>query len=95
MEDLADACLYIMNHYDGSDILNIGTGKGISIKGLAEMIKDVVGFEGSMNFDPSKPDGMPHKVLDVSRLHALGWQSKISLHEGLERTYQWYLDNVV
>ena len=95
VEDLADAALFVMKHYDQSDIINIGVGKDISIRELAEMIKEIVGFEGDLRFDPSKPDGTPRKLLDVSRLESLGWQSMTSLREGIKKTYKWYVDRSV
>lgn len=95
VDDLADACIYLMNHYDGSEIVNIGTGKDISIRDLAELIAKIVGFEGALAFDPSKPDGTPEKRLDVSRLTALGWQPKIPFEEGIRQTYRWYLKHGV
>ncbi|MBW1921010.1 MAG: GDP-L-fucose synthase [Deltaproteobacteria bacterium] len=90
VDDLADACLFIMNNYDEGEIINIGVGKDISIGELAELIKEIVGFEGSIRYDPSKPDGTPRKLLDVSKLESLGWRSKTSLREGIEKTYEWY-----
>ncbi len=90
VDDLADACLFIMNNYDEGEIINIGVGKDISIRELAELIKEIVGFEGSIQYDPSKPDGTPRKLLDVSKLESLGWRSKTSLREGIEKTYEWY-----
>jgi GDP-L-fucose synthase len=90
VDDLADACLFVMNNYDGSDIINIGVGKDISIRELAELIKEIVGFDGEIRYDSSKPDGTPRKLLDVSRLGSLGWAPKISLREGIEMTYVWY-----
>ena len=90
VDDLADACLFIMNNYDEGEIINIGVGKDISIGELAELIKEIVGFEGSIQYDPSKPDGTPRKLLDVSKLESLGWRSKTSLREGIEKTYEWY-----
>ncbi len=89
---MADASLFVMKHYDQSDIINIGVGKDISIRELAEMIKEIVGFKGDLRFDSSKPDGTPRKRLDVSRLESLGWQSMISLSEGIEKTYRWYVE---
>ena len=91
VDDLADACVFIMNHYDGNEMINIGVGKDISIKELSEMIGEIVGFEGHIHYDSTKPDGTPQKLLDVSRLHGLGWRSKTSLREGIEKTYQWYI----
>lgn len=93
VDDLADACVFIMNHYDGSEIINIGVGKDISITELVSMIKEIVGFDGEIAFDSSKPDGTPQKLLDISKLEALGWRAKISLREGIKQTYQWYLEN--
>jgi GDP-L-fucose synthase len=90
--DMADACVFVMEHYDGDEILNVGTGKDIPIQDLAFLIRDVVGFKGDVRFDPSKPDGTPQKLLDVSRLGALGWKSRIPLREGIEETYQWYVE---
>jgi len=92
VDDLADACLFLMNHYAGSEIINIGVGKDISISELAELIKDVVEFKGLIQYDSTKPDGMPQKLLDVSKLRALGWQPKISLRQGIEMTYRWYVE---
>lgn len=93
VDDLADACLHIMKNHDGSEIINIGTGVDISIKELAEIMKDVVGYEGEILWDTSRPDGTPKKLLDVSRLHQLGWRSTIPLEEGVKKTYHWYQEN--
>ena len=95
VDDLADASLFVMKHYDKSDIINIGVGKDISIRELAEMIKEIVGFEGDLRFDSSKPDGTPRKLLDVSRLEYLGWKSMTSLREGIKKTYRWYVGRSV
>lgn len=83
VDDLAEACVYLMESYDGRDFLNVGTGEDISIKELAEMVARIVGFEGELRFDTTKPDGTPRKLMDVSRLHALGWKAKISLEDGI------------
>lgn len=83
VDDLAEACLFLMKSYDGRDFLNVGTGEDISIKELAEMVARIVGFEGKLRFDSSKPDGTPRKLMDVSRLHSLGWKAKISLEDGI------------
>jgi GDP-L-fucose synthase len=91
VEDLADACVFLMDHYEDSEIINIGVGKDISIIELADLIKDIVGFNGIIHYDRSKPDGTPRKLLDVSKLKALGWQPKISLRQGIEMTYRWYV----
>jgi len=95
VDDLADACLFVMKNYDQSDIINIGTGRDISIRELAGMIKEIVEFEGGMTFDPTKPDGMPKKRLDVSKMTNLGWKPKISLRDGIRRTYDWCVENSV
>ncbi|WP_300386855.1 GDP-L-fucose synthase [Clostridium sp.] len=92
-EDMADACIYLMENYEGNDFFNIGTGKEITIRGLAEMVKDVVGYEGNLVFDASKPDGTPRKLLDVSRLEASGWKYKTELKDGIEKAYKWFLEN--
>lgn len=91
-EDLADACLYLFETYTGNDFINVGTGEDISIRELAEIIKDIVGFDGSIKFDTSKPDGMPQKLLDVSKLRKLGWAYKTQLREGIKKTYEWFLE---
>jgi GDP-L-fucose synthase len=90
-EDMADACIYLMETYEGNDFFNIGTGKEITIRGLAELIKEVVGYEGKLVFDSSKPDGTPRKLLDVSRLKAEGWTYKTELRDGIEKVYSWFL----
>lgn len=90
VDDLVDACLFLMDHYNESEPINIGSGHHISIKDLALMIKDVVGFNGKIVFDISKPDGAPVKVLDVSKLKSLGWQVQTPLGKGLELTYEWF-----
>lgn len=91
VDDLAEAALFLMQHYDSEAIINIGVGKDIRIRELAELVKEVVGYPGAIQFDTSKPDGTLQKLLEVSRLHALGWQARISLRAGIESTYQWYL----
>jgi GDP-L-fucose synthase len=90
VDDLADACLFLMERHDGSDIVNIGTGEDLSIRDLARLIARVVEFPGDLRFDPSKPDGTPEKRLDVSRLEGIGWKARISLEEGIRQTYRWY-----
>ena len=94
VDDLADACLYLMNNYDGDDIVNVGVGRDLSIRELAEMVGEVVGFKGDLRFDHTKPDGTPLKLLDVSKLTALGWQADTPLEEGIRRAYQWYLEQL-
>ncbi len=91
VDDLADALLFLMNNYSGVEHVNVGTGVDVTIKELALLISKVVGYEGRITFDTSKPDGTPRKLLDVSKLEDLGWKAKISLEEGIRRTYEWYL----
>ena len=92
-DDLASACLFLMEHYDSSEIINIGWGQDCTIRELAEMIAKTVGYTGKLKWDDSRPDGTPRKVLDNRKLTDLGWEPKISLQEGLKLTYQWYLKN--
>jgi GDP-L-fucose synthase len=92
-DDLADALRFLLENYDSSEIINVGWGQDVTIRELAELICEVVGFQGSLVFDPSKPDGTPRKLLDTSRLQALGWRPAISLREGIERTYRWFLQS--
>jgi len=91
VDDLADACVFLMKNYDEPDIVNVGVGEDLTIRAIAEMICRVVGFQGKLVFDTSKPDGTPRKVLDISRLTALGWKARIGLEEGIRGTYEWYL----
>jgi GDP-L-fucose synthase len=93
VDDLADACVFLMNHYDETDIINIGWGRDQSILELAGMVSDVVGYKGDIKWDPAKPDGTPQKLLYVSRLAILGWQPKIDLKDGIHEVYQWYVSN--
>jgi GDP-L-fucose synthase len=92
-DDLADACVYLMNNYSGNEIVNIGVGEDLPIKELAEKIKEVIGFKGEIQFDTTKPDGTPRKLVDVTKLNSLGWKAKTSLEEGLKKAYQWFLEN--
>lgn len=94
VDDLADACVFLMNHYNNSDIINIGYGDDISIAELALLIKDVVGYAGQIEYDIDKPDGTPRKLLDSGKLRSLGWRPRLSLEEGIKRTYAWYCQNV-
>ena len=94
MDDLASACLFLLERYDSSEIINIGCGEDISICELAELVCDVVGFEGELAWDTTKPDGTPRKLLDITKLRNLGWQPTISLREGIAQTYDWFLKNV-
>lgn len=93
VDDLADACVYLMEHYNDELHLNVGTGEDLAIADLAGLIRDVVHPTATLAFDNTMPDGIPRKVLDVSRLHALGWKHTTSLYEGLQATYEWYLWN--
>lgn len=93
-DDLADACVYLMNNYVGNEIVNIGVGEDISIKELAQKVKAVVGYEGDIQFDTSKPDGTPRKLVDVTKLNSLGWKASTNLEDGLEKAYRWFLDNI-
>lgn len=90
-DDLADACYFLMMNYNESDFINIGTGHDLSIKDLANLVKHVLGYEGAITFDTSKPDGTPRKLMDVSKLHSLGWKHKTELAEGIEMAYEDYL----
>jgi GDP-L-fucose synthase len=92
VDDLADALLFLMNHYNGNETVNVGTGEDISIKKLALLIKEIVSYEGELKFDHSKPDGTPRKLLDVTKLKQIGWQSKIHLNEGIKLSYNHYLE---
>ncbi|MBC7103579.1 MAG: GDP-L-fucose synthase [Parvibaculum sp.] len=93
VDDAADAVVHLMKHYSGEEHVNIGTGVDLPIADLAQLVCDVVGFRGALRFDVSKPDGTPRKLLDVSRIAELGWRPRVSLEEGIERTYLWYLQN--
>ena len=95
VDDMAAACVFVMNRDGYTDMVNIGVGEDIQIRDLARLVGEVVGFEGEIVFDPGKPDGTPRKLLDVSRLQALGWSAKTGLREGIEETYRWYLKNFV
>ncbi len=93
VDDLADACVYLMNHYSGNETVNIGTGKELTIRELTEMVARIVGYDGKIQWDDSKPDGTPRKLLDIGKLTALGWKYKTELEEGIRRTYQDFLEN--
>ena len=94
VDDLAAAVLYLLENYDSPETINVGVGVDISIKELAHMVAGVVGYEGALIQDASKPDGTPKKLLDVSRIHRLGWSAKIPLESGLQQTYEWYLQHL-
>ncbi len=95
VDDLAEACYTCMEVYNDSELINIGTGEDVTIKELAETIKNVVGYENSIKWDTDKPNGTPRKVLNVDKIKSLGWEPKINLREGIESTYQWYRENLV
>lgn len=94
-DDLADACFFLMQHYNDDLFVNVGTGEDVTIRQLAEMVKETVGFDGEIRWNTDKPDGTPRKLMDVSRLHAMGWKHTTQLKQGLERTYQDFLANEV
>ena len=94
VDDAADALVFLMTHYSDEEHVNVGCGSDVTIKELASLVADVIEFEGEIATDPSKPDGTPRKLLDVSKLVNLGWRPKIELREGVAQTYRWYLDNV-
>ena len=93
VDDLAAACIFLLEKYDSPEIINVGCGEDISIRELAELICDIVGFKGELAWDTTKPDGTPRKLLDVSKIHALGWRHSIGFREGIRRTYEWFLEN--
>ena len=93
-DDLAEACLFLMENYSDSELVNIGTGVDVTIKELAETVQQIVGYKGEIRWDVSKPDGTPRKLMDVSKLHLLGWKHHIELHEGIRLAYQDFLQNV-
>jgi|SRR5690554_620825 len=91
-DDLGDACVFLMENYNDSEFINVGTGEDLSIADLAGLISEIVGFRGRLNFDPTKPDGTPRKLMDVSKLHGMGWRHSTNLREGIAKSYQDYLD---
>jgi GDP-L-fucose synthase len=94
VDDCADACTFLLENYNESQFLNVGTGEDISIKDLSNIIKDIVGYEGKLIFDTSKPNGMPRKLLDTTKINNLGWKATTSLEDGIKKTYNWYIKNV-
>ncbi|HKI97239.1 MAG TPA: NAD-dependent epimerase/dehydratase family protein, partial [bacterium] len=94
VDDLADACVFLMRHYSDEPHLNVGTGSDLPIREFAELIAQTVGYEGELTYDINRPDGMPRKVLDVSRLRKLGWSASIPLEDGLKQYYTWFLDHI-
>ncbi|MCL6445064.1 MAG: GDP-L-fucose synthase [Alicyclobacillus sp.] len=95
VDDLADACVFLMNHYDDPSIINIGVGEDLSIAELACLVADVVGYRGDISYDTSRPDGTPRKLLDVTKIKRLGWEPKIELRQGILDVYNWYLNNTI
>ncbi|KXG78331.1 GDP-L-fucose synthase [Fervidicola ferrireducens] len=93
VDDLANACLFLMNNYDSSEIINIGVGEDLTIAELANLIKEIVGYQGEIVFDTTKPDGTPRKLLDVSKIFNLGWRPRIRLEDGIRSTYEWFVRN--
>jgi GDP-L-fucose synthase len=93
VDDLADGCVLLMDKYDADEHVNVGTGEDVSIRELSEMLRDIIHPEATLRFDTSKPDGMPRKLLDVSRLHSLGWRHRIDLRDGIASTYRWFVEN--
>ena len=93
VDDLADACCFLMESYSADDPINVGTGEDVSVSDLAHILRDVVHPDAVLRFDTSRPDGTPRKVLDVSRINNLGWRASVTLREGIERTYDWYSKN--
>jgi GDP-L-fucose synthase len=93
VDDLAEACYVCMQNYNESEHINVGTGEDVTIKELAETISDIVGFQGELNWDVSKPNGTPRKVLNVDKIKSLGWKPTIELKSGIKQTYDWYLKN--
>jgi GDP-L-fucose synthase len=93
VDDLADACLFLMRHYDAAEHINVGTGEDLTIRELAELVREIVHPQARLAFDASKPDGTPRKLLDVARLHALGWRHRIGLREGIASSYRWFLEH--
>ena len=94
-EDMAEACVFLMNHYEGEDFLNIGYGTDYTVLEIAEMIREIVGYKGEILTDPSKPEGMYRKLVDTSKINQLGWYPRHTLENGLQLTYQWFLDHIV
>jgi len=95
VDDVAQACLFLMQNYNSSDIINIGTGKDLSVREIAGIVKDVVGFKGKISFDATKPDGMMRRILDISKINALGWKAETDIKEGIKKTYDWFLKNEI
>jgi len=93
VDDMADACIFLMENYNGEEHVNIGTGEEVSIKQLAETVKEIIGYKGQLLFNSDKPDGTPRKLTDITKLHELGWKHSINLKEGIEDSYKWFKEN--
>lgn len=93
VDDMADACVFLLENYNGEKHVNIGTGEEITIMELAKLIKEIVQYDGELSFNTSMPDGTPRKLTDVSKLHSMGWTHKVSLKEGIQITYDWFVNN--
>ena len=94
VDDLADAALFLMNNYNDEEIINIGTGKDISIADLSALISEIAGYDGKIVYDRTKPDGTPQKLLDITKIKKVGWEPKISLRDGLKKTYEWFVQEI-
>ena len=94
VDDMADACVFLLEHYDGEQHVNIGTGKEVTIRELADTVRRVVGYQGEIVWNPDMPDGTPRKLTDVTKLHNLGWTHKVELEEGVQLAYDWFRENV-
>jgi GDP-L-fucose synthase len=94
VDDLADSCYFLMQNYAGAEIINIGAGYDITIRDLALLIKEITGYSGRLEFDATKPDGTPRKLLDTTKLNALGWKARITLPDGIQKTYRWFIENI-
>ena len=95
VDDLADACLFLMDRYSGNETVNVGTGRELTIRELAQLVADAVGYRGEILWDAEKPDGTPRKLLDVSKLHAMGWTHRVELEEGIRLAYEDFLHNPI
>jgi GDP-L-fucose synthase len=94
-DDLADACIYLMNNFSGSSIVNIGVGEDLSIKELATKVKEIIGYEGEIVFNTNMPDGTPRKLVDIQKISHLGWKATTTLDEGIKRTYEYFLNHTM
>lgn len=95
VDDLADSCIYLLNNYDGENFINVGSGEEVSMSQLADIIKNVVGYEGEIKYDTTKPDGMMRRMVDSTRINDIGWRAKTSLEEGIKQEYNWFLENII